>query len=109
MGQGNGHVDQEDGDYRCAMVRGRQQGETMSVAGVQQAEPQGMAQGLGEAGEEVTSVGREKRLPTETEAWVCFLAISVSVMSNVRAQHRALWGLQSCEAHPKESPSLSSN
>lgn len=50
MGQGNGHVDQEDGDYRCAMVRGRQQGETMSVAGVQQAELQGMAQGLGRLG-----------------------------------------------------------
>lgn len=65
---------------------------------------------VGEAGEEVTSVGREKRLPTETEAWVGFLAISVSLMSNVRAQHHTRsGGLQSCEAHPKESSSLSSN
>lgn len=29
--------DQEDGDYRRVKVRGRQQGETMLVAGVQQA------------------------------------------------------------------------
>lgn len=60
--------------------------------GYSKREPQGMTQGLGEAGEEVTSVGREKRLPTETEAWVCFLAISVSSMSNVCAQHHTRSG-----------------
>lgn len=62
---GSGRDDQEVGDYRCAMVRGRHQGGTTSVAGVQ---PVGtttrrcntaVAQELGEAGEEV-SVGREK-------------------------------------------------
>lgn len=62
----SGRDDQEVGDYRRAMVRGRHQGGTTSVAGVQHAGTTtrrcntAVAQEFGEAGEEDSSVGREK-------------------------------------------------
>lgn len=63
--------------------------------GYSKQEPKCVAQGLGEAGEEVTSVGREKRgskrLSAESEARVCFLVTLMSMMcSAIPAQGAAI-------------------
>lgn len=108
----SGQHDHEAGNYLRATVRGSGRSGSRERPcrwqGYKQAEPQRVAQGLGDAGEEVTCVGREKRgserLSAESEAWVYFLVMSVSQMSNARTAPYPLWGLQSRVAQPKESP-----
>lgn len=89
MGRGSERDNQEDGHRAGSRKR------PCRWQGCSKQEPKCVAQGLGEAGEEVTSVGREKRgskrLPAESEAWVCFLVtLMTMVCSAIPAQGAAI-------------------